>query len=292
MSSSEFVALSPEYDDLTKENEDLTREIKKLSTERLKSISEHKFTNASREAWFRTHSFENISTDQDAERTFKPIPPDSLDGKKLTDFSFASSLPCKEKQTCLNGGSSTPPEKPFSNALDQLSIDELTSKLGLGVLPKQLPVPSKRLIGEIAFQLDRRILHSIFIHRKRLYGFTVRNIAEKIEEYTKDFASGTVDHEKRNSLVVKRDATMELLRKSAGYNQKYHPTFSEMLVNKFGVLRIDSSLRNGHQELMDPTYLKSAILTTLEPSYTYDALILLDSLVAFANHDGKPLFEW
>lgn len=43
-----------------------------------------------------------------------------------------------------------------------------------------------RLLGEIAYQLDRRILSHVFQGHKRLYGFTLLNIPEKITEVRKE----------------------------------------------------------------------------------------------------------
>lgn len=152
---------------------------------------------------------------------------------------------------------------------------------------------AKRLIGEIAFQLDRRILQHVFSHRKRLYGFTVRNISQKIDEYSDDFRTGAVDEVKKKMLVKKRDETFRYLQTTSGYNSKYHPIFSEMLINKFGVLKINCNDKvSCYEPMREVDYLKSVILSILDPEYTYDALIILYSLKAFSDFDGKPLFIW
>lgn len=43
-----------------------------------------------------------------------------------------------------------------------------------------------RLLGEIAYQLDRRILSHVFQSHRRLYGFTLLNFPEKIREVRKE----------------------------------------------------------------------------------------------------------
>ena len=151
----------------------------------------------------------------------------------------------------------------------------------------------ERVVGEIAFQLDKRILHNIFTHRKRLYGFSVRNIAEKIDEYTRDPHTGAVEIEKREQLRGKRDATMTFLSRAAGYNAKYHPVFTEQLINRYGVLRVVKGRTEEEcKDVMTAEYLKSVIMSTVEPESTYDSLTLLNALLAFSKLDGKSLFLW
>ena len=58
------------------------------------------------------------------------------------------------------------------------------------------PKAAKRLIGEVAFQLDRRILTHIFgghdsnMRRKRFYGYIIKNIPEMILRESIDPATG------------------------------------------------------------------------------------------------------
>uniref|UniRef100_H2YXS9 Speriolin C-terminal domain-containing protein n=1 Tax=Ciona savignyi TaxID=51511 RepID=H2YXS9_CIOSA len=298
MDSSEFIALTPEYEELTRENEELQKAIRNLS---IGSISEHKLSNSSsRGTWFQTQSLENSKTELDLselpDQSFVPLRADdaSPHPKYFDNISYAMSLPVKDtsrksRSSPRHGHTPTDPinSKDDSNANNDAEIVNIINR----IQPAVKSSPPRRIIGEIAFQLDRRILHSIFTHRRRLYGFTDRNISEKIEEYTSDFVSGVVDMEKRNSLIAKRDDTFKMLQKAAGYNLKFHPMFSEVLVNKFGVLRVNLERKDSMQSLMDPEFLKTTILTTLESNYIYDTMILLESLLAIFGKRWKANFS-
>ncbi|XP_016072072.1 PREDICTED: speriolin [Miniopterus natalensis] len=155
--------------------------------------------------------------------------------------------------------------------------------------PKQLAL--ERLVGEIAFQLDRRILSSIFPERVRLYGFTVSNIPEKIIQASLNPSDHKLDEELCQTLTQRYVSIMNRLQ-SLGYNGRVHPALTEQLVNAYGILRERPELAVSEGGSYTVDFLQRVLVETVHPSMLTDALLLLSCLSQLAHDDGKPMFIW
>ncbi|XP_032271844.1 speriolin [Phoca vitulina] len=149
----------------------------------------------------------------------------------------------------------------------------------------------ERLVGEIAFQLDRRILSSIFPERVRLYGFTVSNIPEKIIQASLNPGDHKLDEELCQTLTQRYVSIMNRLQ-SLGYNGRVHPALTEQLVNAHGILRERPELAASEGGSYTMDFLQRVLVENVHPSMLSDALLLLSCLSQLAHDDGKPMFIW
>ncbi|KAM5211051.1 speriolin isoform 1-T1 [Hipposideros larvatus] len=153
------------------------------------------------------------------------------------------------------------------------------------------PLAWERLVGEIAFQLDRRILSSVFPERVRLYGFTVSNIPEKIIQASLNPNDHKLDEELCQVLTQRYVSIMNRLQ-SLGYNGRLHPALTEHLVNAYGILRERPELAASEGGSYSMEFLQRVLVETVHPSMLTDALLLLSCLSQLAHDDGKPMFIW
>ncbi|KAM4608080.1 speriolin-like protein [Discoglossus pictus] len=150
----------------------------------------------------------------------------------------------------------------------------------------------QRIVGEIAFQLDRRILAYIFQDRVRLYGITVSNIPQKIAEAVQDRQTGQEDTKKKDEMNKRYEEVLEKL-KANGYDPQIHPAFSEYIVNVYGIIKEypppgSPDMKN----ICDPDNLKKIANSTVPSDDLKDVLILLKCLSNLSRDDGKPVFVW
>ncbi|XP_053105171.1 speriolin isoform X2 [Hemicordylus capensis] len=152
-------------------------------------------------------------------------------------------------------------------------------------------VSMERIVGEIAFQLDRRILSSVFPDRIRLYGFTVRNIPEKVMQRGNDPYS-PLSEEQSAAIMERYNSIMNRL-KPLGYDPNVHPRLTEHIVNTFGILRERPEMTGTEAaSYNDIQYLQNVVKSTAPPEMLNDCLLLLNCLFELSGDDGKSLFIW
>ncbi|XP_041102398.1 speriolin-like protein [Polyodon spathula] len=150
----------------------------------------------------------------------------------------------------------------------------------------------ERAVGEIAFQLDRRILSYVFLGRARLYGFTVSNIPDKIAQVSTNKLSGKVDEALRSHMTRRYAELMEKL-KGLGYNPHLHPRFSEHIVNTYGILKQRPEACTAQLKgYNDPDSLRKMVIEVVPVAMLKDTLLLLSCLCYLARQDEKALFIW
>ncbi|KAG7469732.1 hypothetical protein MATL_G00131870 [Megalops atlanticus] len=150
----------------------------------------------------------------------------------------------------------------------------------------------ERLVGEIAFQLERRILFHVFPGQARLYGFTVLNIHEKIIQVSRHPLTGKVDEAYRYQLSQRH---MELMNKlhALGYSATLHGPFAEYIVNTYGILKQRPDPYSAEElGYNNPEFLRNVIIKIAPSKLLKDMLCLFSCLCFMARQDGKPLFLW
>ncbi|XP_047698032.1 speriolin [Prionailurus viverrinus] len=206
--------------------------------------------------------------------------------------------PHSPPRTSSSPASVNDPRGPRGTETSRKSMAELERKLAHRKISRFPDSPREsrqlaweRLVGEIAFQLDRRILSSIFPERVRLYGFTVSNIPEKIIQASLNPGDHKLDEELCQTLTQRYVSIMNRLQ-SLGYDGRVHPALTEQLVNAYGILRERPELAASEGGSYTVDFLQRVLVETVHPSMLTDALLLLSCLNQLAHDDGKPMFIW
>ncbi|XP_063774421.1 speriolin-like protein isoform X7 [Pseudophryne corroboree] len=155
---------------------------------------------------------------------------------------------------------------------------------------RKLP-PAHRIIGEIGFQLEKRILSAVF-QDDGLYGHYITNIGNKILQHSTCELSGQVNDELRATMTQRYKDLVERLR-TLGYDPIVHVPFTEDLVNRNGIVKELPDVGTEERTLLtDLEYLRGIINDCVPGDMLPSVHVLLNCLALLAQEDGKPLFIW
>lgn len=154
--------------------------------------------------------------------------------------------------------------------------------------------PTRRLMGEVAFQLDRRVLNYVFCdshekkQKKRFYGFILKNIPDRIMRESCD-ESGQLDPARQHLLHFRYSYLLRSLA-PLGYDVNRHSDISAELVNKYGLLPVDKEKgRPLYPEQKD--LLMMNISSVAPPHELPDIKVLVDCLALLASDDNTPMMH-
>lgn len=149
---------------------------------------------------------------------------------------------------------------------------------------------SHRVLGEIAFQLDKRILSFVLNGKynnngkyRSFYGYNVANLRQRIME----------KKESEAEILLNRYESLVAHLSTMGYRMPYHSDLTAAIVNRYGVMRQSTAdVKEIAITIADETKLRKIIRQLGEKEEVNDLLTLLQCLTVMAADDGLPLFVW
>ncbi|XP_034434989.1 speriolin-like protein [Hippoglossus hippoglossus] len=213
----------------------------------------------------------------------------TLDESQFRKNLNQTSLPHERRTLSPNHFRSFMPNTAHTDIHEKAESHSCQADVALDGKDETLGEIALRMLGEIALQLDRRILSFVFQGHRRFYGFTVQNIPVKIIDVSTNRLTGKMDEGYQLYLTQRYADLIEQLNQ-LGYKKALHPPFSEFIVNTYGILKKRPG-KHGPQSLdyNNPETLKKLIMTTAPIKLQENLLLLLRCLCNMADKDRRPL---
>jgi len=144
-------------------------------------------------------------------------------------------------------------------------------------------ITDERFIGEICYQLERRILILIFSSTKHFYGYSLR------------YLSSIIDNEENlqaKSLYEKRFFKLQNYLLKSHFHFNYHSIITFEFLNKFGIYFDYNWLKIYSTVLKDFKQIQTFCYSIVSEEFHHDLNILLHTLQLISYLDNKPLFDF